>query len=181
MCAFGLSYLTSGSINLVSEPGWVMVKSKMKNRMENVEKEMRNVKEDMGTMKTDLGSVKEYLTEMRELMRLREEKEEKRYQEKMFETPENQNSSRDKGYERNHNGDNGKDDKKIRKLKQPIFNGDDPFGSTFKGDRYFAINRYEEKEIVEVAAMCMEGKALNGINGLNPRDQSRVGRTSKWL
>ncbi|XP_031271373.1 uncharacterized protein LOC116129775 [Pistacia vera] len=88
----------------------------------------------------------------------------------MSETPVNQNSGIDKGCERNHSRDNRKDDKKIRKLEQPIFNRDDPFGWTFKADRYFAINQYKEKEMVEAAAMCMEGRALNWYQWLeSPR------------
>ncbi|XP_031285228.1 uncharacterized protein LOC116143923 [Pistacia vera] len=111
----------------------------MENRMENVEKEIKTVKESVDKMETDLGSEKE----------------------KSSSSSENQNSSQDKESERKHSSDNEKEDKRIRKLELLIFNRDNPFGWTFKADRYFMVNQYEEEEKVQAAAVCMEGRALN--------------------
>lgn len=132
-----------------------MVKSKMESRIEGLEREM-------GTFKEDLGNLKEYLLEMRELMRLRDEKEDARNREKeTTATAENSNGGGEDSRERTRRDDQGKEERKIKRLELPVFNGDDPIGWTFRTDRYFHVNRFEEEEKVEAAAVCMEGRALS--------------------
>ncbi|XP_031276149.1 uncharacterized protein LOC116134605 [Pistacia vera] len=144
----------------------------MENRMENMEKEMKSVMEDMSSVKTDIGSLKDFLTEMTELMRMRDERDEKRDREK--EKSQSTSGDQDSGYgreqDRETNGKSEKEEKKGRKLELPIFNGEDPFGWTFRADHYFAINRYGPSEMVEAAAICMEGKALNWYQWMEGRD-----------
>lgn len=135
-----------------------MVKNKMENRMNSVEKEIESIKGDVGTIKMDLGSVKEFLTEMRELMRLRDEKEERRNRDKSS-SSKNHNSM--DGRERSMEGTSKKEEKQFMRLEMPTFNGEDPLEWTFKAERYFSMNHYEEAERMEAVAVCMEGKALN--------------------
>ncbi|XP_031279870.1 uncharacterized protein LOC116138295 [Pistacia vera] len=149
-----------------------MVKSKMENRMDNVEKEMNTIKEDISTLKIDMGSVKEYLTEMRELMRMREERDGRRdrEREKSSSSVENQNSGGEKEPDRGDSEEVGKEEKKNTcKLELPIFNGEDPYGWFFRADRYFTINRYQETKVVEAAAVCMEGRALSWYQWVESR------------
>ncbi|XP_031268741.1 uncharacterized protein LOC116127234 [Pistacia vera] len=144
----------------------------MDNRMDNMEKEMKSVQEDMSSVKTDVGSLKEYLTEMRELLRLRDERKEKRYREKEKSQSSFERTDSGGGRKREQDtiGDSGKGEKKTQKLEFPIFSGEDPFGWTFHVDRYFAINKYGPSEMVEAAAICMEGRALNWCQWVEGRD-----------
>ncbi|XP_031272960.1 uncharacterized protein LOC116131442 [Pistacia vera] len=114
----------------------------------------------MSSVKTDVGSLKEYLTKMRELMRLRDERDEKRYREKEKSQPNFENTDSGDGREQGQetNRECGKEEKKGQKLELPIFSGEDPFGWTFRAD-HFTINKYGPSEMVEVATVCMEGSA----------------------
>ncbi|KAF7801588.1 Retrotransposable element Tf2 [Senna tora] len=49
---------------------------------------------------------------------------------------------------------------KFKKHKIPVFEGQDPIGWLFKGERYFDINKVEKSKM-EAAAMRLEGRALN--------------------
>lgn len=127
--------------------------------MENI---IDNLEKEVGTVKEDLGNVKEYLLEMRELLRLREEREQEKDKEKeKSATSGNPNRNEGSSSERNRNGETTREERRIKKLELPIFNGDDPYGWTFRADRYFDVNQFEESERVEAAVVCMEGRALN--------------------
>ncbi|KAJ0027579.1 hypothetical protein Pint_35539 [Pistacia integerrima] len=107
-------------------------------------------------------------------MQLREERDEARNHEThKTSSSENQNDGENSGNDPNKNSTElGKDDRKIKKLELSIFNGDDPYGWTFKANPYFNINQYVEEEMVEVAAVCMEGRALNcGFDANNDGDR----------
>ncbi|XP_031253666.1 cation/H(+) antiporter 15-like [Pistacia vera] len=129
-----------------------MVKTKVENRIDGLEKEMGSVKED-------LGSVKEYLLEFREWMRLRDKKEESQSCEKgKVAMTENSNSEESGVHDRSNGGEIGREDKRIKKLELLVFNGDDPYRWTFRANQYFVINQYEEEEKVEATAVCIEGR-----------------------
>ncbi|KAI0500720.1 hypothetical protein KFK09_018936 [Dendrobium nobile] len=51
-------------------------------------------------------------------------------------------------------------DPKVRKLKMPIFEGEDGHGWIYKVERYFAVNGLTEEEKLTAAGLCLEGKAL---------------------
>uniref|UniRef100_A0A1S8ADV7 Aminoacyl-tRNA ligase n=1 Tax=Citrus limon TaxID=2708 RepID=A0A1S8ADV7_CITLI len=51
-------------------------------------------------------------------------------------------------------------DSRVRKLKMPIFEGEDAYGWVYRAERYFAINGLSEREKLMAAALCLEGKAL---------------------
>ncbi|KAI0519065.1 hypothetical protein KFK09_006505 [Dendrobium nobile] len=61
-------------------------------------------------------------------------------------------------------------DRKVRKLKMPIFEGDDAYGWIYKVERYFAVNGLTEEEKLSAAGLCLEGKALSWYQW---RDQRR--------
>ncbi|KAL5555888.1 hypothetical protein UlMin_038124 [Ulmus minor] len=48
-----------------------------------------------------------------------------------------------------------------RKLKLPLFEGENPHGWIFRAERYFAYRGVEETEKITVATICLEGKALS--------------------
>ena len=48
----------------------------------------------------------------------------------------------------------------VRKLKMPIFEVEDAYGSVYKMERYFAINGLSKREKLMAVALCLEGKAL---------------------
>lgn len=132
-----------------------MVKLKMENRMEGLEKEM-------GTIKEDLGNIKYYLLELRELMRLKDGNEASQSPDKgKIAMAENSNNGENRVYDQTREIEITKEDRRIKRLELPVFNGEDPYGWTFKADRYFNINRYEAAERVEATAVCMEGRSLN--------------------
>lgn len=51
-------------------------------------------------------------------------------------------------------------DWRLRRVELPMFNGTDPDGWIFRAERYIALQRFEEKEKVVIAGICMEGEAL---------------------
>ncbi|KAI0493558.1 hypothetical protein KFK09_023677 [Dendrobium nobile] len=51
-------------------------------------------------------------------------------------------------------------DPKVRKLKMPVFEGEDGHGWIYKVERYFAVNGLTEDEKLTAAGLCLEGKAL---------------------
>jgi len=61
-------------------------------------------------------------------------------------------------------------DRKVRKLKMPIFEGEDAYGWIYKVERYFAVNGLTEEEKLSAAGLCLEGKALSWYQW---RDQRR--------
>lgn len=57
-------------------------------------------------------------------------------------------------------GNWGRGDPKIRKLKMPVFEGEDAHGWIYRVERYFLVNGLTEGERLMAAALCLEGKAL---------------------
>ena len=51
-------------------------------------------------------------------------------------------------------------DSRVRKLKMPIFEGDDAYGWVYRVECYFTNNGLLEREKLMAAALCLEGKAL---------------------
>ena len=51
-------------------------------------------------------------------------------------------------------------DSGVRKLKMPIFEGEDAYGWVYRVEHYFAINGLSEREKLLAAALCLEVKAL---------------------
>ncbi|XP_031263269.1 uncharacterized protein LOC116121451 [Pistacia vera] len=138
----------------------------MENRMEGMEKEMGTVRGDLMSLKEDMGKLKDYLLELKEWMRIKDEKEASHSsgKSKMTEVEKSDGEG-----DKITDGESDKKDKKIKKMDLPYFNGEDPYGWTFRADRYFAINRYAEEEKVEAATVCMEGRALNWYQWMDTR------------
>ncbi|KAH9751882.1 phosphatidylinositol N-acetylglucosaminyltransferase subunit A [Citrus sinensis] len=49
-------------------------------------------------------------------------------------------------------------DSRVRKLKMPIFEGEDAYGWVYRVECYFTINGLSEREKLMAAALCLEGK-----------------------
>ncbi|XP_020704066.2 uncharacterized protein LOC110115235 [Dendrobium catenatum] len=49
-------------------------------------------------------------------------------------------------------------DPRVRKLKMPIFEGEDAHGWIYKVERYFTVNGLTEEEKLAAAGLCLEGK-----------------------
>ena len=68
--------------------------------------------------------------------------------------------------ERNYNSEN-----RMRKLKMPVFEGEDAYGWIYRVERYFEIQGIPPQEQLLAAAVCMEGEALSWYRwseGQNP-------------
>ncbi|PKU66499.1 hypothetical protein MA16_Dca006827 [Dendrobium catenatum] len=52
-------------------------------------------------------------------------------------------------------------DPKVRKLKMPIFEGDDSHGLIYKVERNLTVNGLTEEERLTTVGLCLEGKALS--------------------
>ncbi|GJZ44542.1 putative mitochondrial protein [Tanacetum coccineum] len=90
----------------------------------------------------------------------RHEEEYQRHEERIRSFRENENN-------RNVNsglgdGTNFKaNDYRFKKLKMPIFDGDDAYGWIFRMERFFKIQGVEALEQLQVAKLCLEGEALS--------------------
>ena len=51
-------------------------------------------------------------------------------------------------------------DSRVRKLKMPIFEGEDAYGWVYRVECYLTINELSEREKLMAAALCLEGKVL---------------------
>ena len=60
-------------------------------------------------------------------------------------------------------------DPRVRKLKMPIFKGEDAYGWVYRVERYFTINGPSEREKLMAAALCLEGKTLGEISSHSRR------------
>ncbi|GKA78842.1 ankyrin repeat-containing protein [Tanacetum coccineum] len=56
----------------------------------------------------------------------------------------------------NHHGA----DHRMRKLKMPLFDGEDSHGWIYKVERYFEVQDIQPREQLRAAVLCMEGQAL---------------------
>ena len=65
-------------------------------------------------------------------------------------------------------------DSRIRKLKMPVFKGEDAHGWMYRVERYFAVNGLTEDEKLAAAALCLEGKALAWYQWCEQRDPMRT-------
>ncbi|GKD53405.1 putative mitochondrial protein [Tanacetum coccineum] len=66
---------------------------------------------------------------------------------------------------------------RMRKLKMPIFEGDDAHGWIYRVERYFEVQGVIRRERLRAAALCLEGEALawyrcTFIKGLKPEIRS---------
>ena len=61
-------------------------------------------------------------------------------------------------------------DSRVRKLKMPVFEGEDAHGWIYRVERYFAVNGLTEDEKLTAAALCLEGKALAWYQWCEQRD-----------
>ncbi|GKC44946.1 hypothetical protein Tco_1062668 [Tanacetum coccineum] len=52
-------------------------------------------------------------------------------------------------------------DYRFKKLKMPIFDGDDAYGWIYRMERFFKIQGVEALEQLQVAELCLEGEALS--------------------
>ncbi|GJT11038.1 ankyrin repeat-containing protein [Tanacetum coccineum] len=50
---------------------------------------------------------------------------------------------------------------RMRKLKMPVFEGEDAYGWIYRVERYFEIQGLPQQEQLRAAALCMEGEALS--------------------
>ncbi|PWA87815.1 Ankyrin repeat-containing protein [Artemisia annua] len=50
---------------------------------------------------------------------------------------------------------------RMRKLKMPLFEGEDAYGWIYRVERYFEIQGIPQQEQLRAAALCMEGEALS--------------------
>ncbi|GJZ54671.1 ankyrin repeat-containing protein [Tanacetum coccineum] len=50
---------------------------------------------------------------------------------------------------------------RMRKLKMPVFEGEDAYGWIYRVERYFEIQGLPQHEQLRAAALCMEGEALS--------------------
>ncbi|KAI0523140.1 hypothetical protein KFK09_005530 [Dendrobium nobile] len=73
---------------------------------------------------------------------------------------------------------NGRDPK-VRKLKMPIFEGEDGHGWIYKVERYFAVNGLTDDEKLTAAGLCLEGKALAWYQWRDRREPIRSWREFK--
>ncbi|PKU74218.1 hypothetical protein MA16_Dca021622 [Dendrobium catenatum] len=51
-------------------------------------------------------------------------------------------------------------DARERKLKMPVFEGEDAQHWVYRVERYFSINGFTEGEKLMATGLCLEGKAL---------------------
>lgn len=51
-------------------------------------------------------------------------------------------------------------DLRVRKLKMPIFEGEDGHWWIYRVERYITVNRLTKKERLKAVSLCLEGKAL---------------------
>ncbi|GJS46432.1 retrotransposable element Tf2 [Tanacetum coccineum] len=52
-------------------------------------------------------------------------------------------------------------DHQMRKIKMPLFDGEDAHGWIYKAERYFKVIEVDLREQLRVAVLCMEGQALS--------------------
>ncbi|GJW08422.1 retrovirus-related pol polyprotein from transposon 297 family protein [Tanacetum coccineum] len=52
-------------------------------------------------------------------------------------------------------------DHRMRKLKMPLFDGEDAYGWIYRVERYFEIQGIPQQEQLRAAVLCMEGEALS--------------------
>ncbi|XP_028552250.1 uncharacterized protein LOC114580023 [Dendrobium catenatum] len=64
-------------------------------------------------------------------------------------------------------------DNRTRKLKIPIFEGEDAYGWIYRVERYFAVNGVTEEEKLMAVPVCLEGKALAWFQWLEGRQHVR--------
>lgn len=65
---------------------------------------------------------------------------------------------------------NDKEPNKYRRLKIPIFFGEEPIEWLFWVERYFMVNAVPEEEKLEVIAVHLEGKTLNWFQWMVTRN-----------
>ncbi|PKU73032.1 1-phosphatidylinositol-3-phosphate 5-kinase [Dendrobium catenatum] len=70
-------------------------------------------------------------------------------------------------------------DPRVRKLKMPVFEGEDGHGWIYKVERYFAVNGLIEEEKLTAVGMCLEGKALAWYQWCDRREPIRSWREFK--
>nr|GEV17911.1 ankyrin repeat-containing protein [Tanacetum cinerariifolium] len=64
-------------------------------------------------------------------------------------------------------------DYRMRKLKMPLFEGEDPHGWIYKVERYFEVQDIQPREKLRAAVLCMEGQALSWFRWSEARSPFR--------
>ncbi|XP_009797900.1 uncharacterized protein [Nicotiana sylvestris] len=143
-----------------------MVSTTMEGRIEGLEKTMNEVQEE-------IGSVRDYLGQLREWMQKKDEHDAEILQH-MKGNPKNQaDPTKEAEIMAENSGNQGgdgqregvqpqfRDETRPRRLELPLFSGDNPYGWLNRAERYFHFNGIDDKDKLEVAAVCLEGRALN--------------------
>ncbi|GJZ02921.1 ankyrin repeat-containing protein [Tanacetum coccineum] len=88
--------------------------------------------------------------------------------------PENyiQPEEHDTLYQGQKGGHHGSD-YRMRKLKMPLFDGEDSHGWIYKVERYFEVQDIEPREQLRAAVLCMEGQALSWFRWSEARSPFR--------
>ncbi|GJX55769.1 hypothetical protein Tco_0285666 [Tanacetum coccineum] len=64
-------------------------------------------------------------------------------------------------------------DHRMRKIKIPLFDGDDAHGCNYKAERYFEVIEVDPREQLRAAVLCMEGQALSWFRWSEAREPFR--------
>ncbi|KAI0501936.1 hypothetical protein KFK09_016881 [Dendrobium nobile] len=64
-------------------------------------------------------------------------------------------------------------DTRMRKLKVPVFEGEDAYGWVYRVERYFAVNGVTEEEKLMAVPICLEGKSLAWFQWIEGRQPIR--------
>ncbi|KAI0507250.1 hypothetical protein KFK09_013372 [Dendrobium nobile] len=64
-------------------------------------------------------------------------------------------------------------DTRMRKLKVPVFEGEDAYGWIYRVERYFAVNGVTEEEKLMAVPICLEGKSLAWFQWIEGRQPIR--------
>ncbi|GJT64391.1 hypothetical protein Tco_1015871 [Tanacetum coccineum] len=69
-------------------------------------------------------------------------------------------------------------DHRIRKLKMPLFDGEDAYGWIYRVERYFEIQGIPQPEQLRAAVLCMEGEDLSCESSDDEEDAEEDGSQS---
>nr|XP_016495663.1 PREDICTED: uncharacterized protein LOC107814725 isoform X3 [Nicotiana tabacum] len=143
-----------------------MVSTRMEGRIEGLEKTMNEVQEE-------IGAVRDYLGQLREWMQ-KKDKHDAEILRYMMGNPKTQvDPTKEAEMMAENSGNQGgdgqregfqpqfRDETRPRRLELPLFSGDNPYGWLNRAECYFHFNGIDDKDKLEAAAVCLEGRALN--------------------
>nr|GFA71301.1 ankyrin repeat-containing protein [Tanacetum cinerariifolium] len=111
-------------------------RAEVNERLNQVSTEVGTVKKELGDVKLDLSKIMKVLSALK---------------------LSNEQSSPKGGNKSNHYGV----DYQMRKLKIPLFDGEDSHGWIYKVERYFEVQDIQPREQLRAAVLCMKGQALS--------------------